>query len=145
MSWVFDAQTKIYSRVSAILRSQFDKEYTDDSGKTTFNVTQDNAPPTNPKFPTVYITFIGANERGQTLDGTSINAVNMTVEAHVKTTKAQGVRDNNKIAWAVTDAFKTLGFTATMPNLPTSNIDGVYESVSRYSRVIGQGDVLYTA
>ena len=145
MSWVFDAQTKIYSRVSAILRSQFDKEYTDDSGKTTFNVPQDNAPPTNPKFPTVYITFIGASERGETLDGTSINAVNMTVEAHVKTTKAQGVRDNNKIAWAVTDAFKTLGFTATMPNIPTSNIDGVYESVSRYSRVIGQGDVLYTA
>ena len=144
MSWVFDAQTKIYSRVSAILKSKLASQYKDSKGQTTFNVTQDNAPVTNPKFPTVYIAFVGATERGQTLDGTSINAVNMTVEVHVYTTKAQGIGDNNKVAWEVTDAFKTLGFTATMPNISTSNVDGIYESVSRYSRVIGQGDVLYT-
>lgn len=144
MSWVFEAQTKIYSRVSGILRSKLANQYKDDSGKTTFNVTQDNAPPTSPKFPTVYITFLGAMERGQTLDGTSINAVNMTVEVHVKTSKAQGVRENNKVAWEVTEAFKTLGFTATMPNIPTSDTNGIYESVSRYSRIIGQDDVLYT-
>lgn len=143
MSWVFETQTKIYSRVNGVLHSMFDKEFKDKDGKTTFNVTQDNAPPTNPKFPTVYIAFLGASERGQTLDGTSINAVNMTVEVHVKTSKAQGVQKNNLVAWGVTDAFKSLGFTATMPNIPTSNADGVYESVSRYSRVIGQDDVLY--
>ena len=107
-----------------------------------FNVTEDSATPTNPKFPTVYITFIGATERGQTLEGTTINAVNMTTEVHVKTTKAQGILANNDVSWEVVEAFKTLGFMATMPNIPTSDLDGVYESVSRFSRVIGQGDVI---
>ena len=107
-----------------------------------FNVTEDSATPTNPKFPTVYITFIGATERGATLDGTTINAVNMTIEVHVKTTKAQGIVVNNDVSWEVVEAFKSMGFTATMPNIPTSNIDGIYETVSRFSRIIGQGDVI---
>lgn len=116
--------------------SKLKTKYTD------FNVTEDSATPTNPKFPTVYITFIGASERGRTLNGTTINAVDMTAEVHVKTTKAQGLVVNNEIAWEVVEAFKTMGFTATMPNIPISNLDGVYETVSRYSRIIGQGDVI---
>lgn len=136
MSWVVDRQTTIYSRAKAILTSKLKKKYSD------FNVTEDSAAPTNPKFPTVYITFIGATERGATLDGTTINAVNMTVEVHVKTTKAQGIVVNNDVSWEVVEAFKSMGFTATMPNIPTSNIDGVYETVSRFSRIIGQGDVI---
>lgn len=144
MSWVYDTQTKVYSRVMGMLRSKFDKQFVDSQGKTTFNVTRNNASLTKPKFPTVFIQFIGASERGQTLDGTSINAVNMTVEVHVMTSSAQGVDANDKVSWGVTDAFKTLGFTATMPSTPLSNSEGVYESVSRYSRVIGQDDILYT-
>ena len=136
MSWVVDRQTTIYSRAKAILTSKLKKKYSD------FNVTEDSAAPTNPKFPTVYITFIGATERGATLDGTTINAVNMTIEVHVKTTKAQGIVVNNDVSWEVVEAFKSMGFTATMPNIPTSNIDGVYETVSRFSRIIGQGDVI---
>ena len=105
-------------------------------------VTQDNATPTNSQFPTIYVSFIGANERGQTLDGTTVNAVSMTVEVHILTTKAQGVVANNEIAWTLVDIFKTMGFTATMPNTPTSDVNCIYESVSRYSRIIGQGDVI---
>lgn len=144
MSWVYDRQIAIFSRVGAMLKSKFANQYKDSKGKTTFNVTRNNASNTTTMFPTVYMNFIGASERGQTLDGTSINAVNMTVEVHIITTNAQGLSDNEKIAWATTDAFKTLGFTATMPSQPISNVDGVYESVSRFSRVIGDGDVLYT-
>lgn len=136
MSWVTDRQTTIYSRVDAILLSKLGDRYPN------LNVTMDNAPSQEAQFPTVYITFLGESERGQTLDGTSINAVNMTVEAHIKTTHEQGVLENKEIAWDVVEAFKSMGFTATMPNIPTSNIDGVYESVSRFSRVIGQGDVI---
>lgn len=136
MSWVADRQTTIYSRAKAILMSKLKSKYSD------FNVTEDSATPTNPKFPTVYITFIGATERGATLDGTTINAVNMTIEVHVKTTKAQGIVVNNDVSWEVVEAFKSMGFTATMPNIPTSNIDGIYETVSRFSRIIGQGDVI---
>lgn len=136
MSWVADKQTTIYSRVKAILMSKLADKYAD------LNVTMDNAPAQNAKFPTVYITFLGETERGQTLDGTTINAVSMTIEAHIKTTHEQGVLENKEIAWDVVEAFKSMGFTATMPNLPTSNLEGVYESVSRFSRVIGQGDVI---
>jgi hypothetical protein len=143
MSWVYDRQVAIFSRVGAMLKAKFANQYKDSKGKTTFNVTRNNASNTNATFPTVYMNFIGATERGQTLEGTDINAVNMTVEVHVLTTSTQFV-DNEKIAWGVTDAFKTLGFTVTMPSQPIGNANGVYESVSRYSRVIGMDDVLYT-
>lgn len=136
MSWVSDRQTTIYSRVDAILMSKLSDIYPD------LNVTMDDSPVQSAQFPTVYITFLGETERGQTLDGTTINAVNMTVEAHIKTSKDQGVLENKEIAWDVVEAFKTMGFDATMPNIPTSNYDGVYESVSRFSRIIGQGDVI---
>jgi len=136
MSWVTDRQTTIYSRVKAILTSKLKKKY---SG---FNVTEDNAPPKDAQFPTVYITFLGTSELGRTLDGTTINAVNMTVEVHVKTTKAQGMLVNNDVSWEVVEAFKTMGFGATMPNIPTSNYDGVYETVSRFSRIVAEGDAI---
>ena len=136
MSWVYDRQTTVYSRVKAIATAKLKSKYPN------LYVTQDNATPTNAQFPSIYVSFIGATERGQTLDGTNINAVTMTVEVHIKTTKAQGVVANNEIAWELVEAFKTMGFTATMPNIPTSNLDGIYESVSRFSRIIGQGDVI---
>ena len=136
MSWVSDRQTTIYSRVSAILTSELGEKYAD------LNITMDNAMFQNAKFPTVYICFLMGNERGQTLEGTTINAVNMTAEVHVKTSKAQGIIVNNEIAWDVVEAFKTMSFTAVMPSIPTSNIDGVYESVSRFSRIIGYNDAL---
>ena len=136
MSWIVDRQTTIYSRVKGILSSKLSKKY--DS----FLITEDNATPTQAIFPTVYITFVGTNEVGQTLEGMTINAINITAEVHVKTSKAQGMISNRDIAWDVVEAFKSIGFNAIMPNIPTSNLDGIYESVSRFSRIIGQGDVI---
>lgn len=136
MSWVYDRQTTIFSKVRAILLSRLKSKYPD------LYITEDNATPTKPKFPTVYISFIGAPERGQTLINNTVNAVEMTVEVHVKVTTAQGVTVNQEVAWEVVDAFKSLGFNVTLPNMATSNIDGIYESVSRYTRIIGNGDVL---
>lgn len=138
MSWVTDRQTTIYSRVSAILTSKIGERYPD------LNVTMDNAMLQNAKFPTIYIVFLGASERGQTLDGTNVNAVKMDIEVHVKTSKSQTrpMIENNDIAWDVVEAFKTMGFSVVMPNIPTSNLDGVYESVSRFSRIIGQDDII---
>ena len=136
MSWVFDRQTTIFSKVRAILLSRLGEKYKD------LYVTEDNATPTKPKFPTVYISFVAAPERGQTLVNDQVNAVEMTVEVHVKVTTTQGVSVNQEVAWEVVDAFKTLGFNVTLPNMATSNIDGIYESVSRYTRIIGNGDVI---
>ena len=136
MSWVADRQTTIYSRAKAILTSKLKTKYS------TLYVTEDNITPTDTQFPTVYITFLESTERGRTLEGTTINAVNMTVEVHVKTTKAQGMLVNNEVAWEVVEAFKTMGFIARMPNIPISNLDGVYESVSRFTRLVAQGDVI---
>lgn len=135
MSWVYDKQVTIYSRVESYLRAKLLKKYPN------LQITVDDASLTDPQFPTVYINFIGAGERGQTLNGTTVNAVDLTAEAHVLTDKlAGGVNANREVAWTVTDAFKTIGFNATMPNIPTSNVGGVYESVSRFSRIVAQGD-----
>ena len=136
MNWVYDRQTTIYSKVRAILLSRLKSKYND------LYITEDNATPTKPKFPTVYISFIGASERGQTIENTTINAVDMTAEVHVKVSTAQGITVNQEVCWEVVDAFKSLGFNTTMPNIPVSDYDGVYESVSRFTRLIGNGDVI---
>ena len=136
LNWVAEAQTTVYSRVKGILLSELSEKYED------ILITEEDASLTDARFPTVYITFISSSERGQTLEGTSINAVELIAEVHVKVTNEQGIAVNREVAWEVVEAFKTMGFTATMPNIATSNFDGVYESVSRFSRVIGQGDVL---
>lgn len=136
MSWVYDRQTTIYSKVRAILLSRLKSKYKD------LYITEDNATPTKPKFPTVYISFIGASERGQTIENTTINAVDMTAEVHVKVSTAQGITVNQEVCWEVVDVFKSLGFNTTMPNIPVSDYDGVYESVSRFSRIIADGDTV---
>lgn len=135
MSWVTDRQITIYSRVASILDAKLGEKYTD------LNVTMDNAPVQNAKFPTVYVTF-RISERGQTLDGNTINAVNMTVEVHVKTSKAQGMIVNDEVTDAVVDALKTIRINMLSKGIPISNIDGVYESVSMFQRTLGQGDVI---
>lgn len=136
MSWVSDRQTTIYSRANGILLSRLKRTYPH------LLITQDNATPTKAQFPVIYITFIGTSELGRTLEGTTINAVNVTAEAHIKTTNEQGALESNDIAWEVVEAFKSMGFNVTMPSMAASNFDGVYESVVRFSRVIGQGDVI---
>lgn len=136
MSWVADKQTTIYSRANGILLSRLKKNYP------RLLITQDNATPTKAQFPVIYITFIGTSEAGRTLDGVSINAVNVTAEAHIKTTNEQGALENNDIAWEVVEAFKSMGFNVTMPSMAASNFDGVYESVVRFSRIIGYNDTI---
>ena len=132
--WISEKQIEIFSKAKGMLLSELKTNYP------SLRVTQDNATPTNTQLPTIYVDFVAAPERGQTLDGTTVNAVSMTIDVHVKTSNDQGAVANNDIAWAVVDVFKTFGFTSTMPNMATSDYNGVYESVSRFSRVIGQGD-----
>lgn len=136
MIWVAEAQTTVYSRVKGILLSELAEKYKD------IFITQEDSNLIDARFPTVYIDFVNASELGQTLSGTTINAVELTAEVHIKVTSEQGITVNREVAWQVVEAFKSMGFTATMPNLATSNYDGVYESVSRFSRVVGQGDVI---
>lgn len=136
MSWVTDRQTTIYSRVDAILTSELGEKYPD------LNVTMDNSLSQDAMFPTVYLNFIGFRERGRTLEGTNINAGIMDIEVHVKTSNDQGMIVNQEVADCVLEAFKTMCFGVTTQNIPLGNIDGVYESVSRFSRYIGQGDVI---
>ena len=106
------------------------------------NVTMDNSLSQEAMFPTVYLDFIGFRERGRTLEGTNINAGIMDIEVHVKTSNDQGMIVNQEVADCVTEAFKTMCFGITTQNIPLGNLDGVYESVSRFSRIIGQGDVI---
>ena len=136
MSWITDRQTTIYSRVDAILTSKLGDKYED------LNVTMDNTLSQEAMFPTVFINFIGFRERGETLDGTSLNGGVMDIEVHIKTSNDQGMIVNQEVADCALDAFKTMGFKVRSQNIPLGNIDGVYESVSRFTRTIGQGDVI---
>lgn len=133
--WVSDVQTKVFSKVKAILTANLKGIYKD------LYITDDDETPSDPKFPTVYIHFLQPSERGQTLDGQLINAINLTAEVKVTTTKAQGMTTCKRVAYEVMDAFKSMYFIATMPDFENDGT-GTKTMIARYSRIIGYNDII---
>jgi len=133
--WVSDVQTKIYSKVKAILTSKLKSKYPD------IFITDDDETPSDPKFPTIYLNFLQPTERGMDLEGKTINAIYLTVEVEVTVTKAQGMTVCKEVSYAVMDVFKSMLFDAKMPNFNNDG-SGTKTMFARYSRVIGYDDVI---
>ena len=134
-SWVFDAQTKIYSRLKAICESKLKTSYPD------ISVTMDSHVPTNPKFPNVYMHFLPPVETGNDLVGQDINAIYLTAQVEVTVENAQGMIVANEVSTVVADCMKEMRFVATLPEFVDTDTE--YRTISRYARTLGQGDVLY--
>lgn len=134
-SWVGDIETSIFSKVKAILNSKLKKKYPD------LFITDDDEVPSNPKFPSVYIEFLQSRETGQDLEGKSINAIRMTIDVQVTSTKEQGMMVAKEVAYVVMDIFKNMNFDANLPFFDNTG-DGTKRMIARYSRVIGHNDIV---
>lgn len=134
MSWVEDRIESIYSRVKSKTISTLRSEYPE------INFTMDDSENTLAEFPNVYMYFDVA-ERGQTLDGQTVNAVFMTVRTKVSASKAQGNDVAQKVNAKVRDEMKSLRFNVSGSPIPTTSGD-VKIINANYGRVIGHDDPL---
>lgn len=134
MSWVEDRIDAIYSRVKSKTMSALKSEYPN------LNFTQDDSENKDAKFPSVYM-FFDVVERGQTLDGQTINAVFMTIRTKVSASKAQGNNVAQKVNAKVRDELKLLRFSVSGSPIPTT-LGDVKQINANYGRVIGCDDPL---
>lgn len=136
MSWVFDFENRIYTIVKTRTKKAL-PQYKD------LNFTQDPTPDdTTPHFPTIYIHYLPSTERGETLDGLNINAINSTVQIEVTASKTQGQTVARQVMWEVIEQFKALRYTLfyTPEVIATTNDTNL--CVCRMRRIVAQCDTV---
>lgn len=128
--WWQDAIISIYSRVYAIVSSKLKTKYPN------LVITDDDDKIDKPSFPTVYIHALQPDERGQDIEGSTINAISLTFQVEVY---AKDRITANEVSGIVLEAFKTMRFTGTLPEFQNT-VPGIKRTVARYRRIVGSGD-----
>lgn len=102
------------------------------------NFTTDDKKKTEAVFPTIYFHLLNSPERGQDLDGNTINAIYATFQIETIDNKSQ--KRSKEVMEAVLSVMKTMRFEVNFPE--TQNANDYYRCVARCSRMIGSGDIL---
>lgn len=131
--WTSDIQSSVFTRIKAEgnkrLKSKYPNIYFTTSSKAL----------SGPKFPAVYVKRMQGAERGQDLDGTSVNAVLSTFQIEVTTntndTEAQEVAD------VILEVMKSMRYQVLGEPFPDNDND-TYRNVARYQRIVGYNDIL---
>lgn len=131
--WAFDLGTTIFSIVKSKTLTELKSKYPDifvtDKGKTNGKAV----------FPTVYIQELSGSERGEDLEGKSINAVLETIQVDVTTNTSRA--DVNRVMYTVASIFKQMAFT--VQSMPDFKYNGeTYRKTARFQRIIGANDRL---
>lgn len=126
-------ESQIFSRVKANFSERIKKKY-ENLAFTTQEVNKGD-----PKFPTIYINIIESSEVGSTLEGTSINGINVTFQIDVIDNESQQRAD--EVAAEVLRIMKSMRFKVVMMPIHVRQ-SGIYRTVSRYKRVISNNDIL---
>lgn len=126
--------SKVFTRIKSEGTKELKKSYPN-----IFFTTSSKAQ-TDPKFPTVYVKRMPGAERGQTLDGTTVNAILSTFQIEVidneSDTRAQEVAD------VVYGIMKSMRYQMLGEPI-ADNTDDAYRNVARYQRIVGYNDVLF--
>lgn len=94
------------------------------------------------EFPYATITFMGLPTAGSDLEGNELG-VTVTVQTDIYTSKQRAVSQGYEIDALSHSALLGLGFSRSYGPEPTQNVDpSIKRLTSRYSRVIGYGDIL---
>lgn len=96
-----------------------------------------------PSFPNVFFQELQPIESGASLDSTSINALNHTIQITVTTNTSKA--DAKTVAWACVDALKSIRYNVVgtpLYNIQLKGTTRVHSYVLRARRLIGSGDVL---
>lgn len=138
--WATEIDTTVLSRLRSRGYAELKKKYQN------INFTDNDRAPTDPKFPTVYYINISSSERGQTLDGKSMNALLHSVQIEVSdngtpvANKPQNYATKDVMS-KICDYMKDMGYEIV--NMPFfQNTDTVFRMVARFRRTIGANDVI---
>ena len=136
MSWVYDYENRIYTIVKTRTKNALTK-YKD------LNFTQDPEPDdTTAHFPTVYIHFLPSTERGETIDGLEITAINSTVQIEITSSKTQGQTVARQVMWEVIEQFKKLRYLMFQSPEVIATGNDTNRCVCRVRRLVAQGDTV---
>lgn len=126
-------ETQIFSLAKAKFSAKIKAKYPD------LNFTTSDRSSTKPKFPTVYVHFMESPEIGSTLEGTEIPGINATFQIEVTDNQSQTRAD--EVSKEILKVMKSMRFKPV--GMPFHDNSGdTYRTVSRYRRVIGDGDIL---
>ena len=138
--WATEIDTTVLSRLRSRGYTDLKKKYTN------INFTDNDRAPTDPKFPTVFYINISSAERGQTLDGKSMNALLHSVQIEVSdngtpvANKPQNYAIKDVMS-KICEYMKDMGYEIV--NMPFfQNTDSVYRMVARFRRMTGANDVI---
>ena len=123
----------VFTRIKGKLPQNLKTKYKDLSF-TTSNKVQATA-----KFPNVYVHLLPAVEKGQDLEGLTINGGLFTFQIEVTDSQSQNIAD--EVMQGVVTIMKSMRFEV-MAFPEFRNTDSAYRSVARFRRVIGNGDTL---
>lgn len=130
---MLDIESIVFSRINAKATSKLKTKYPDISFTTSDKVSK------NPKFPNVYVHFLGSPETGNDLENNTINGVEATFQ--IETTDNQSQSRAKDVMNTVVGIVKEMRFSIiAMPEI--KNTDSAYRCVMRCRRTIGNLDTL---
>lgn len=95
---------------------------------------------TNPKFPTVHLKKLQGQEKGRTLDGTTVNGTLASFQIDVIDNKSDSNAEN--VADVIAEVMKSMRFEMVGEPFPNSQSTGEYRCTSRWQRTIADKDIL---
>lgn len=133
-SWIPDVESKLFTLIKHKGEKELKEKYPN------IYYTTDNESSTQTHYPTVYIHFLPNDERGQDLDGISINAFLCSLQLEVTVSKSQGQAVAKKVMWNAIESLKELGFNVfQMPEFIETGND-TKRMIARARRLFGSGD-----
>ena len=131
--WTSDITSIVFTRIKVEATKELKSKYPD------INFTTSDKVRTEPTFPNVYVKRLQGSERGQTLDGETVNATLCSFQIEV----ADNVNDNRsqEVADVIYTIMKKMKFETIGEPFP-DNVDDVHRNVARYRRIIGYNDTL---
>lgn len=132
-NWVMKLEPMIFTVLKTKLVKQFKTKFPK------INVTDTNRNSTEPEYPSIMLQQLPFVERGQDLEGSSINAILCSFQIDVYTNTTQ--TDADTIMSEIIDIFKSMKFTINaFPSF--ANTSTYFRSTLRVERMIGADDVL---
>ena len=133
VNWVMLIPSLVFTRV----KTNFSQTIKDKYSMSGTNFSTVGSSDTPAVFPFVYIITMDAQERGQDLEGTSINGGLFSFQIEVTDNKKQ--QNAKEVIWEVIRIFKSMGFE--LVSFPTyQDSKDTHRAIARVRRVIGVND-----
>lgn len=131
--WFSRITTTVFTRIKSIVNKKLKSTYPD------INFTTSDKSSTDPKFPTVYVKRMPGMEKGQDLDGSTVNAMLVTFQLEV----TDNISDTRalEVADECCAVMKSMRFQLVGEPVP-DNSNGKFRNIARYQRIVGYNDTL---